>query len=372
MTEEMARLKLVMALRSQGRLRQTVEICGRQLQMAEAYGLYQTRAVGWLLAIWGETLAELNDLDGALDLAEEGVALTERTGDLAMLSWCYMCLIRVLFSRGDFPAAEALIGKVVSLARSSDLPPWITNQMAAWQTRLWLTPDNDDPGRLAAASRWAEERGFTAGVAPEALRAVNYIQMLEYIVLARLLIAQGRTDEAIELLRWLFEAAETMGRTTRSIEILLLQALAFQAAGNVPQAMVALQQALVLAEPEGFVRIFVDEGQPMARLLYEAAARGIMSDYAGRLLAAFPVAEPEWAESPKQQVLGSGLVEPLSERELEVLQLIVEGLTNPEIASKLFVSPHTVKAHAHHIYGKLDVHNRTQAVTKAEALGILS
>lgn len=367
----MARLKLAMALRSQGQLHQVVEICERQLQLAKEYGLYQTRAVGWLLAIWGETLAELNDLDRALDLAQEGVALTERTGDLAMLSWCYMCLLRVLFSRGEFPAAEALIHQVTDLTRASDLPPWTTHQLAIWQMRIWLAPDNDEPGRLAAASQWAEDRGFSGDLAPEALRALSYFQIFEYIVLARLLICQERPNEALELLRWLFEAAEAMGRTTRSIEILLLQALAFQAAGDTPQALVALEQALVLAEPESFVRIFVDEGTPVARLLYEAAARGIAADYAGRLLSAFPVAEPEPPEAPEQHALGAGLVEPLSERELEVLHLIAEGLTNPEIASKLFISLHTVKAHASHIYGKLDVHNRTQAVTKATTLGML-
>ena len=109
----------------------------------------------------------------------------------------------------------------------------------------------------------------------------------------------------------------------------------------------------------------------MARLLYKAVTRGIAPDYARQLLSEFPVAEPAQADPSEARASSSELVEPLSKRELEVLELIAEGLTNPEIASRLFLSPHTIKAHASNIYGKLDVHNRTQAVTRARALGVL-
>jgi LuxR family maltose regulon positive regulatory protein len=151
----------------------------------------------------------------------------------------------------------------------------------------------------------------------------------------------------------------------------MLQALASQARGDTDQAMDVLEQALTLAEPGGFIRIFVDEGPPMARLLYEAATRGIAPDYARRLLAIFPIAEPEQIDPTKTQAPKSELVEPLSEREIEVLQLIAEGLTNSEIATRLFLSLNTVKVHTRNIYGKLGVHNRTQAVARARALGVL-
>jgi LuxR family maltose regulon positive regulatory protein len=194
---------------------------------------------------------------------------------------------------------------------------------------------------------------------------------MEYMQLARILIAQGRLDETNKLLqRWL-EDAEAGGRTSRVIEILMLQALSEHAQGDIDQAITTLERAFYLAEPRGFIRTFVDEGLSMARLLYDAATRGIAPDYVRRLLAAFPVAEPGQTDPPKSQATDSVLVEPLSERELEVLQLIAEGLTNREIGERLFLSLNTIKAHTRNIYGKLDAHNRTQAVSKASAMGIL-
>jgi LuxR family maltose regulon positive regulatory protein len=246
------------------------------------------------------------------------------------------------------------------VARESIVPTWIMSQSAAWQSRIWLAQD-----KLGAAAHWVRERSLEPDHAPEHLSA------FEYIALARILIAQGRWDEASRLLQRMLEPAEVGGNTTRAIEILSLQALALQVGGDTTRAMDALERALTLAEPEGFVRIFVDEGPAMARLLYEALARGIAPGYVPRLLAAFPMPEMEQEGSPNTQAPESDLIEPLSGREQEVLQLIAEGLTNPEIASRLFLSSHTVKTHAHNIYSKLGVHNRTQAVTRARALGVL-
>jgi LuxR family maltose regulon positive regulatory protein len=203
-------------------------------------------------------------------------------------------------------------------------------------------------------------------------REPTYLNEFEYRVLARILIAQGQLEDATMLLQRLLEVAETGDRTTNAIEILILQALSLQTQGDTDQAITTLEKALALAEPEGFFRVFVDEGPPMARLLYGAAIRGIAPDYARRLLAAFPVAEPQQTDLSKTQAPQSELVEPLSERELEVLQLIAAGLTNQEIASGLFLALNTVKVHTRNIYGKLGVTSRTQAVARARVLGILS
>ena len=147
------------------------------------------------------------------------------------------------------------------------------------------------------------------------------------------------------------------------LEILVLQALVHHAQGDTALALATLTRALSLAEPEGYVRIFLDEGPPMARLLHEAAARGVAPEHTRQLLAAFSPAEPPGARA-------AGL-DPLSERELEVLRQIAAGLTNREIAGRLYLSLYTVKAHARSIYDKLGASNRTQAVAIARELGFL-
>ena len=355
-----ASLKVAMTLRAQGRLQRVIEVCQQQMQLASESGLSQTKTVGWLLAIWGETLAELNDLDRAVHLAQKGFELVERSGNPQMLGWCYICLVRILFSRADLTGAEELTQKMENIAGELNLASWTTDHMAAWQARIWLAQD-----RLDDASQWVIERGLDASGDP------TYLHEIKYIALARILIAQGRLDETTRLLSRLLNAAEAGGHTSRVIEILMLQALALQTEEETIQAMNILERALALAEPRGFLRTFVDEGPPMARLLYEALSRGIAPDYVRRLLAAFPVIEPEQVSPPHAQTPEVDLIEPLSERELDVLALLAEGLTNREIASRLYLALNTVKAHTGNIYGKLDVHNRTQAVARAQALGLL-
>jgi len=363
-----ANSKLAMTLREQGRLEETVKVCELQVQIAKENGLSKSGVAGGLMAIWGEVLAELNDLDGAVHLAKNGAEMTLPGGPLAALGWSHLCLLRILFSCGDLQGMEDLIQKMEEIDRKSNIPPWISKQVAAWQTRLWLVKN-----KLQAASQWAEESGLiSTGISPDQLSETNFFTLIEYIVLARTLLAQEQLDDAIRILQWLFEQAETRGRTSKIIEILLLQALALRAGGDTNQAMDALERALTLAEPAGFVRIFADEGPPMVSLLYEALDRGITPNYVNRLLQALPINKPEQVEPPISPVSESGYIEPLSEREIEVLQLVAEGLTNPEIAARLILSVYTVKTHARNIYGKLGVNNRTQAVTKARILGILS
>jgi LuxR family maltose regulon positive regulatory protein len=373
----LASLKLAITLRAQGRLQQTLEVCQEQIQFAHESRLSQTSVTGLFRLIWGEVSVELNDLDGAMDQANRSVGLAEGAVDMALLGWGCMCLVRILYSRGEFAGIEEIIAKMDSAARETNVPLWITDQMDAWQARLWLAQ-----GKLEEASQWARARGL-AVEQHQALHELDYFTLIDYVVLARILIAQERLDEAGRLLQQLLEVAEAGDRTTCVIEILILQALAFQAAGDATRATTTLKRALTLGEPGGFIRTFVDEGPPMARLLAQLGGHGAAQAYITQIRDAFQAKEVAVGTTddrartkkgvPSSVVHGppSTLVEPLSERELEVLQLVADGLTNQEIASRLFVSLNTVKAHTRNIYGKLGVHSRTQAAATAREIGLL-
>jgi LuxR family maltose regulon positive regulatory protein len=219
-------------------------------------------------------------------------------------------------------------------------------------------------GNLPAASQWLQEHRPSTGDVPD------FTQELEQLVAARALLALNQPARALALLRQLQDSAEEAGRMWSLTETLVLQALALQLEGNWDQAISTLGRALSLAEPEGFVRTFVDEGEPMARLLRRTLVEGIAPRYVSKILAAFDEsAQP--APPATQGVVDQPLVDPLTERELEVLRLIAAGLSNREIAQELIVAVSTIKTHINHIYSKLDAKSRTQAVVKAQALDLV-
>lgn len=355
----LANLKLAVTLRMKGQLQKALEICQQQYQLSERNGMAETVVVGYLLTIWGEALAEINELEPALLKAQKGVELTENRADVATLGFSYVWLIRVLFSCGDFEGAERVARKMEATVSELDMLPWIMDTYLGWRARLWLRQN-----RLDDAISWAKEQNLCAHAD---ISSVNEAAHRAY---ARILSAQGQFEESLSLLQRLWERAEAGGRTSIMVETLILQALAFQAQERTSPALERLERSLKLAEPAGFIRAFVDEGQPMAHLLNEAHSQDIAPQYVRRLLSAFaadgalPVTE---VPDPEQ----SELVEPLSERELDVLELIADGLSNRQIADRLYISLHTVKAHTRNIYGKLDVHSRTRAAARARELGVL-
>jgi LuxR family maltose regulon positive regulatory protein len=355
-----ASMKLAVTMRNLGRLHQIIELCEKQMQLINDHGMSQMAGTGWLLAVWGEVLAEVNDLDGAIDHVRRGVELTEIGTDITMRGWTYLCMLRVLYSRREMDEIDTLLEKIENFSRDFHSPPWVTTIMEAWKARIWLVQ-----GKLENASKWVEERKLDYEHTPLP------IEEHEYLAFARILIAQGRVDESIRLLDRTLKSAEEKAYKSRVIEILILKALAFQSDGDLTKAMTTLNHALKLAEPGGFIRIFLDEGPPFALLLNKAIYRGVASDYARRLLPYFQDSESEEAAPEKMLLYKDELIEPLSEREIEVLKLVAEGLTNQEIAGRLFLSLNTIKVHNRHIFAKLNANSRLQAVSKARDVGIL-
>ncbi len=344
---------------AQGRLREAVRTYEQSLRIVEEHGGL----------VWGTTdlyvgLSELhrerNDLEAATELLMRSKELGEHVGLPETRYRWYVAMARIKEAQGDLDAALDLLDEAERWHIESPDPD--VRPIAALKARVRIRQ-----GRLDEASDWARERGLSDR------DDLAYLREFEHITLARVLIARYKNErkehlvrEAVGLLERLRRAAEEGERTGSVVEILVLQALAHEARDDLPHALAPLGRALKLAEPEGYVRAFVDEGAPMARLLSEAASRGITPGYTGRLLAAFDARERE-----SEDELHQPLVEPLSPRELEVLRLIAQGLSNAEIGGRLFLALDTVKGHNRKIFGKLGVRSRTEAVARARKLGLL-
>ena len=194
----------------------------------------------------------------------------------------------------------------------------------------------------------------------------------EQLTLARVFMAQDKLDEAFELLDWLHQTAEAAGRTRSVIEILMLKSLAWQIYGDTGHAVSVLKEAISVAEPEGYIRLFADEGLLLAELLGRAYAGGVPSNYVRELMAACDIESGRRTRLREPGAI-SALTppEPISDRELEILTLVSQGISNKETADHLVVATSTVKKHLENIYGKLGVHNRTQAVARARELSLI-
>jgi LuxR family maltose regulon positive regulatory protein len=324
----------------------------------------------------GDLLREWNDLDAAERHLEQGMYLISgtRSQEAEFVLVGYLALARLKQAQGDIDGAATTVAAFLELARQRGFAQVLITRAVAVQTRLALVQ-----GNLAVAAAWAKasERGLGDDL--------RYLREVEHLALARVRIAQGSAHptgpylrDALDLLDQLLAAAEASERFSSMIEIRILQALALQAQDGTSQALMVLEPALQRAAPDGYVRIFVDEGVPMAALLREAHQRGIVPDYTATLLAAFPRTESQGLRTEPAEAIRSVLspqsaiqVEPLSVRELEILHLIADGHSNQAIADRLVVAVSTVKKHVNNIYGKLDVQSRTQVLLRARELNLL-
>jgi len=330
----------------------------------------------------GQLQQQWNDLESAEHYILKGIELVKKAQEAAAIRG-YVALAYIKQAQGGLVAAREAIQEAWRIALRFDVMEMDDGYVALQQARLGIIQ-----GDIDAAMNWFRKRRPDRDVSSIELVGQNggvswssLLRVLEYNTLAQLYLAQGQPDEALAVLETLLQVVKTGQNVPRvtEIEIHLLRALALSAQEELAQALVALERALSLAEPGGFVRIFVDQGEPMAQLLVEAGARGIAPEYVRRLLSAFGIESKDPDERPEKKTGDSfpvrrslSLVEPLSERELDVLRLVAEGLSNREVGQRLFLSLHTVKWHTGNIYGKLGVKNRTQAVAKARALGVLS
>jgi len=249
-------------------------------------------------------------------------------------------------------AAEQLASECRLSSRRST---WVETALA----RLWMAQ-----GNLDRPSRLVRESGLTLDITREG--EIPYLREPEYLILLRLLLAQGDHGAALALSERLLKPAEATHRLGQVIEILVLQALAFQAKKDMVHALATLERAVSLAQPEGYVRVFLDEGEPMAKLLYQAKSHRIGIGYAAELLSVMGRGRDPGPTLPPARFL----IEPLSMRELEVLKLIEAGHSNQAIAARLVISIATVKRHISTIYAKLGAQSRTQAIALGRELGL--
>jgi LuxR family maltose regulon positive regulatory protein len=339
-------------LRVQGALQQALQLCHEGLELVGRGGWQDFPAAGFLYVTFGDLLRERNELSKATQYLERGIRLGQEGGHPHILISGYVWLAWLRQTQGEMTGSQDAIRAALQLVQQHQVSRfWPLPPASCYQARLWIAQ-----GDLAAANRWAQVHGLNPVESP-----ITFLYEVEFLTLARLLIAQGSLKDAATLLLRLRHGAEAAERNGSLIEILILQALTFAAQKRVEEALSALEQALDLAEPEGFVRVFLDEGDPMTKLLRRAVVQDIHATYALSLLSA--LGETVTAPQP--------LIEPLSERELEVLRRVAAGYSNQEIAQELVVALSTVKKHIGHIFSKLGVGNRTQAVAKARELGLL-
>ena len=369
---------LAQAYEWQGNLYQAAETYQQALQVVierESRGESIPLTVGMVYAGLSLIWLEWNDLGKATELAFKAIELGELGGPMDNFMRGYLALARTKQAQGDVAGSLEELEEVEQIFRRSTVPQWVSG-ITPYRVRLSISQSisNSADGLPPVAIRWLQSSGLLEDSRQPAsvMFLPSHPRDFEHLTLARIFLVQGKVDEAFELLDWLHQSAATAGRTRSVIEILMLKSLAWQTYGDTSRAVSALEEAIKLAEPEGYIRLFADEGPMLAELLRRAYASGISSNYVSKLMAACGV-DPDL----RTQLKGAGVIsaitlpEPISDRELEILNLISQGISNRDAAEHFVVATSTVKKHLENIYGKLGVHNRTQAVARARELSLL-
>jgi LuxR family maltose regulon positive regulatory protein len=337
-------------LEAKGQLRQAVQQFEQVLRLARTWGIANAPITGYALVGLGRVLCEWNELDAALQDVQTGLERGQLASNMDVLLRAYHALARIRRAQGDLESALAALDDAHGVTEKMGLVP-VRDWISAQKAQIWLAR-----GETEAALNWANH--FVGPMQEDVFPSVP-------VALAKVWLSQHEPDKALLLLDHALQSAQAVGRLGNAIHILAVQAIVYHAQGQYEQAFAKLEQAIELAEPEGYVRVFVDEGVPMARLLRRMLPRSPASEYVHKLLDA--LGEPAHVDMP----VATNLIDPLSQRELEVLRLIVDGATNKEIADELVLTVNTVKRHISNIFGKLHVSNRVQAVAQARERNLL-
>jgi LuxR family transcriptional regulator, maltose regulon positive regulatory protein len=352
----------------QGRLDAAFGTYQMALEIAAGPGQPALPSAGTAFAGMAEVEYQWDELDAALRHVTEGIARFRPVSHTALLATSLVRLSWIRQATGDAAGALEAIDEAERVA-PSPVVTGLVNRVPAQRARLLLVQ-----GNVAAAARWTQQHGLSPEDEP------SYPHEQEYLVLARVLLAQDRPGTALALLDRLLAQASAQDRMGSVMEIQALRALALSARGDEPGAVNTLAEALTLACPQGYVRVFVDEGLPMRALLSRVIAahragqpsvRGIPVRHLARLRQAFDGQPDVPGSRPVTAPAMPGLIDPLTGRELEVLAMLAAGTPNQAIAEELFVTLFTVKKHVSHILGKLGAANRTEAVARARELGLI-
>jgi len=361
---------LTLLYSARGQLRAAADLCLATLDEAARAGEQDAPSLAVVYGGYADLLYAWNELDAAQAQVTRVLELSRRSGHVAALAYGNVVQARLLLARGDLAGAEQALA-IASELRRRGMPAWVAPHIVSQQVALALARND-----LAAAEQALLQTGIAATDSLHHTREVIHLAHL------RLLLHQGRDqnharlDDADELARRILAAAMRADRMGRVLEVLLLRAQVSHIQGDVDAACADVMQALTLGESEGYVRIFVNEGEPLRvlvgavrrRLAQQLAELGPSPAYVDRVLAAFPPVEAAASGGPSTL---PPLVEPLTERELEVLRLMAEGLTYDEVAQRLIVSLNTVRYHVKGLYGKLGVDKRMAAIEQARAYGLL-
>ncbi len=357
-----------------GHYRQAYATCQRGIEvMSEAMGQENSMHTSGVYLGMGNILYEWNELESAAEMLIKAIEGCEQKGQIFLLGVGYLYLIDVRLAQGMVEEAQALLDRVEQVLEHRRTAIPFSSSIPEYQVRIWLARN-----QLDRTMEWVDHRKR------QGKSSLRYLYTNECLTVIKVLLAQARArkaslsqrllEEALHLTEEIRQVAEGDKRESQVIKAQALQALILQEQGKQASALEALKQALALAEAEGYMRLFADEGLPMATLLQQVQVQGFMPQYVGKLLVAFE-AQEQIKENMKRPVSTAPpplpLLDPLSEREQEILQLIAEGQSNEEVGRTLYISMGTVKTHLKHIYGKLDVHTRTQAIACARELRLL-